>query len=268
MSDLVYLYAVAPRPVAGQLAGIDGRPVRWIVDGDLAAAVSDVPAEEFEQEPLNARVRDLHWLGPRAVAHQTVNAQLHERAEALVPLAFGTVFRDDERVRDLLRREREGLRERLTAVSGRAEWVLALHRVGDPDVAALERHSPAVRELQAEIASSSPGRAHLLKRRLAELTGQELARLDAEAVDTILEALNGLADAVYVEPLPAEAAERPLLRASLLVARSGEAHFLETIERLRERWPERGYQLLLTGPWPAYRFGGLQPYERHAGAVA
>ena len=45
------------------------------------------------------------WLGPRAVAHQDVNDRLHEAAEAMIPLAFGTVFRDDERVRHMLREQ-------------------------------------------------------------------------------------------------------------------------------------------------------------------
>jgi hypothetical protein len=28
--DLVYVYAVLPRPVPGELVGIDARPVRWV----------------------------------------------------------------------------------------------------------------------------------------------------------------------------------------------------------------------------------------------
>ena len=74
------------------IAGIDGAHVRWVVTEELAAAVSNVPADDFEEEPLNARVRDMAWLGPRAVAHQAVNAQLFEAADACLPLAFGTVF--------------------------------------------------------------------------------------------------------------------------------------------------------------------------------
>jgi hypothetical protein len=73
-----------------------------LVEDNLAAAVSDVLAEDFEEAPLNARVQAMGWLGPRAVAHRQANAELHERVEALLPLAFGTVFRDEGGVRDLL----------------------------------------------------------------------------------------------------------------------------------------------------------------------
>ena len=124
MTALIYVYAVLPEPVAGDLSGIDARPVRWIAEGGLAAAVSEVPSEEFDEQPLNEHVRDMGWLGPRAVAHQEVNYRLHADGEASVPLSFGTVFRDDERVRQLLRDEAPVLAERLGAVRGCAEWVV------------------------------------------------------------------------------------------------------------------------------------------------
>jgi Gas vesicle synthesis protein GvpL/GvpF len=64
---------------------------------------------------------------------------------------------------------------------------------------------------------------------------------------------------VYLEPLPTDMVERPLVRASVLVPRTDEARFLNEVERLRTKWPEPMYRLFLTGPWPPYRFGGLQP---------
>jgi hypothetical protein len=63
---------------------------------------------------------------------------------------------------------------------------------------------------------------------------------------------------VYTEPLPTETVERPLLRASVLIRRQTETQFLDAVERLRARWPEPTYRLLVTGPWPPYRFGGLK----------
>jgi hypothetical protein len=257
MSELVYVYAILREPVAGSLAGIDDRPVRWISGSDLVAAVSDVPSEDFEEEPLNQHIRDMQWLGPRAIAHQDVNERLWEQSAASVPLAFGSVFRDDDRVRELLRSEGVGLRQRLAAVEGRGEWVIALHRVTAPSATEVAQNSDALRKLQAEIAASSPGRAHLLRRQAATLERDEARRLDAEAAVALASALGGAAEEVFPEALPADAVERPLARLSVLVHRSKEATFLAAVEGARERWPEPSYRVLLTGPWPAYRFGGL-----------
>jgi Gas vesicle synthesis protein GvpL/GvpF len=255
--SLVYLYAVLGAPLDAEIVGIDGQPVWWVNTQGLAAAVSDVPAADFEEEPLNANVREMSWLGPRAVAHQDVNARLFEAVEAVVPLAFGTVFRDDERVRQLLTDQATELSAQLERVRGCAEWVVALHLLREPNAQEVAAASPAVRALRAEIEASSPGRAHLLRRQLAIVERDESKRVQVEAAGKVVDALKAAAVDVFREPLPSDTVERPLLRASVLVRRTAEAEFLDEVDRLRTRWPEPTYRLLLTGPWPAYRFGGL-----------
>lgn len=257
-ATLVYVYAVLSRPVATEVKGIHAAPVRYITENQLVAAVSDVPTQEFDEEPLNDNVRNMAWLGPRAVAHQEVNARLHEASDAIVPLAFGSVFRDDERVRQLLRDEQAALTKRLEAVRGNAEWVLALHLMREPDEEAVASASPTIQAMRQEITASSPGRAHLLRRQLATLQRDEARRIQADAAEQVLDAMRAVAIDVFVEPLPSDTVERPLLRASVLVARKDESEFVERIEALRVRWPEPTYRLLLTGPWPPYRFGGLE----------
>jgi hypothetical protein len=257
VTTLVYLYAVLSHSVDAPVEGIDGARVRWIVHDGLAAAVSDVASEDFEEEPLNEHVRDMTWLGPRAISHQDVNASLFEASEAIVPLAFGTVFRDDDRVRQLLLEQNGTLADQLARVRGRAEWVVTLHLLREPDPSDVAAASPALQALRTEIESSSPGRAHLLRRQLAVLERDETRRMQAEAATQLIEALRTRAVDVYQEPLPTDAVERPLLRASVLVRRDAESAFVDEVERLRQRWPEPTYRLLLTGPWPPYRFAGL-----------
>src|SRR5207248_2741369 len=111
--------------------GIDERPVRTIVGGALAAVTSDVDEDAYGTDALNERVRDLEWLTPRAAAHQAVNARLLEIADAVVPLAFGALYRDDDRVRDMLRDGGASLSMRVKALTGRAEWVVTVTRAQD-----------------------------------------------------------------------------------------------------------------------------------------
>jgi hypothetical protein len=129
--------------------------------------------------------------------------------------------------------------------------------VAQPDAREIAEASQRVQALRREIEASSPGRAHLLRRRLAELERDEARRLELQAADELSASLRDMSVNVYAEALPSETLERPLLRASVLVRRSAEERFVEHVERLRERWPEPPYRLLLTGPWPTYRFGGL-----------
>ena len=258
-AGLVYVYAILAEPWAGELTGINDQPVRWITANGLTAAVSDVPEEEFGEEPLNESVRDMMWLEPRAIEHQNVNYRLHEAVEAMIPLAFGTVFRDDERVRHMLRDRTAALTERLDAVRGCGEWVVALELLADPAPELVAQASPAIQALRAEIESSPPGRAHLLRQRMAELGRDEARRLRGQAADETLASLSAVAADVYREPLPVDTIAQPLLRVSVLVRRQDEARFVDEVERLQARWPEPTYRWLLTGPWAPYRFGGIDP---------
>ena len=164
----------------------------------------------------------------------------------------------------MLRDQALFLTERLRAVRGRAEWVVALHQLQPANAEAVAQASPALQSLTAEIETSTPGRAHLLRRRLAELERDEARRLQADAAEQVLASLRDVAADVYPEPLPSDTVEKPLLRASVLVNQADEARFVDLVDSLRARWPEPTYRVLLTGPWPAYRFGGLNGAQRDA----
>jgi hypothetical protein len=239
--------------------GIGGAPVGLVAEGPIAAVASAVPAEEFDEEPLNSRLRDLEWLSPRAAAHQAVNARLMELDDALLPLSFGSVYRDEASLRRVLESRADDFARRLEAVRGRAEWVVTLTRDQRGALASLERASAPLQRLREQIAASSPGRQYLLGRRLEDVRRQELANLDAEAVQSTVLALAETVERVYREPLAEGMVGGPIARASLLVPRAGEAEFLAEVERLDRIWSARGYSLAATGPWPPYRFGGLPP---------
>jgi hypothetical protein len=266
VSDLLYLYGIVPAvalPNVDGLVGIGSRPVRLIVEGDVAGVVGAVPAREFDEEPLNERMRDLEWLGPRAAAHQVVNARLMELADALVPLSFGTVYRDEAGLARALRAGHDDFVRRLEAMRGRDEWVVTLTRDEALALAALERDSEPLRRLTQEIAASTPGRQYLLGRRLEEVRRQELTSLDAEAVQSAVLGLASSVERVHRERLAEGAAGAPIARASVLIPRARTSAFLADVDRLDRHWRERGYSLVATGPWPPYRFGGL-PLEAEA----
>jgi hypothetical protein len=82
-----------------------------------------------------------------------------------------------------------------------------------------------------------------------------------------LDSLAAVSVGVHPEQLPAEAVDRPLVRASVLVEQAAERAFVDQIDQLRARWPAPGFRLLVTGPWPPYRFAGLPTETQRARAV-
>jgi hypothetical protein len=263
--ELRYLYAVARANAAdaitrAQLRGIEGGPVEAIVEGGLLGVTSVVPASEYEEQPLNDRLQDLDWLAPRAAAHQEVNGKLLELADAVIPLAFGAIYRGNEGVRELLRTRAEDFADRLRAVEGRAEWIVSIEREGSAAMA-----GDVVRALDAEIAAAAPGRAFLLGKRREEALREDRRVRDAAVAEEAWAAIEAIAERVYREPLIEDPTAAAVARFSVLAERDREVELGDVVQRLGASGASAGYRVRLSGPWPAYRFGGL-PSERVASA--
>ena len=263
--ELRYLYAVANANAEGAIAaanlrGIDGGRVEAIVEGDLLGATSPVLASEYEEEPLNERLQDLEWLAPRAASHQEVNGRLLELANAVIPLSFGAIYRDADGVRELLRTRADDFADRLRAVEGRAEWIVSIEREGSAAPT-----GGAVGALDAEIATAAPGRAFLLGKRRDEVIREERRIRDAAVAEEAWGTIEAIAERVYREPLIEDPTAAAIARFSVLAHRDREIELSDVVRRLGASGASEGYRVRLSGPWPAYRFGGL-PSERVASA--
>jgi len=263
--ELRYLYAIANAEAQGAIArahlrGIDGGDVEAIVEGPLLGATSVVPAADYEEEPLNERLQDLEWLAPRAATHQEVNGKLLELSNAVIPLTFGAIYRGTEGVRELLRTRADDLADRLRAVEGRAEWIVSIERAGSD--APL---GDAVRGLDAEIAAAPPGRAFLLGKRRDDAIREDRRIRDAAVAEETWATIEAIAERVYREELIDDPTSPAVARFSVLARREREVELGDVVRRLGATGTLAGYRVRLSGPWPAYRFGGL-PSERTASA--
>lgn len=251
---LVYLYAVGPAVTAGWLAandlrGIAGSPVRAVCERQLTGAVSDVPADQFDQEPLDRNVVDPEWLAPHAAAHHEVNAALLDGVGTILPLAFGTIFRTEDGVLRALRERAAELEVALTALAGRVEWVCTLDR----DRRAAGEHLERMRDSAGGGQPlESPGKAYLIKRKAQVESVDELRALDHEARSEFRAVLAGLSGEVTEEPIIEGG---PAARCTVLFPRHDGPSLLAALERFEEIWSERGYAPRADGPWPPYRYG-------------
>ncbi len=250
--SLVWVYAIAGADGASWRApkGLEAGQVRAIAEGDLAAIVSDVPAGDYDQPALDARVAESAWLEPRATAHQSVNAEAHAALRATLPVPFATIYRGEERVRAMLREREAELRAKLRALEGRSEWVVGLYR----DAVQAAEHLARMRDAMAhrEPVPAGQGRRYLEERKRAGERRAELGRLDEEATAAARAAIARVTKAAFDEPI-ADTSGDLVSRATYVLRRSDERRFDEATARFNADWRERGYELRATGPWPPYR---------------
>lgn len=257
MSDdtLTYVYAITrspgPEDVA-RVAGVDGAMVRLVDAGPLAAVVSSVPAGAFDEKALRNRLEEMDTLESLARAHHAVIDAAAVQG-AVLPLRLATVYRSDERVRDMLARGGERFAEALDRLEGRCEWgvkVYAEAGSGEPrTAAAAPRPVPAA-------TGANPGKDYLRRRRQERQSAEETRRATAEFAGRVDAELSTLADDVRhyrpQNPKLSGARGENVLNAAYLLDADRTEEFAEAVRALNGEVP--GTRVELTGPWAPYSF--------------
>ena len=234
-------------------AGIE---VSTVTAGPVSALVSRVPLDEYGDEAVQARLEDPAWLAGAAHVHEAV-LEAALRSGAVVPFRLLTVFRDGDELRRFLSTRGDDLRAVLDRVRGKVEvGVKAFvdRSVLDEAVAA---DSPALRELDAEIASAQIGRAYLLRRRREQALDEAAARRTVELAAGLHARLREAAEDGVANPVQSREAsgraEEMVLNGAYLVP-SGDDRFARELDALGEEYRLVGVTFERTGPWPPYNF--------------
>lgn len=236
------------------LPGVEpGRTGIALESGEAAMVLAPVSASAWIGPEAEERQADLSWIGPRAIAHDTI-IRACAAGGPVLPVPFGSIFSNETSAQARLCAVSASVLEAIDGIAGADEY--GVHVISDR----------ATLRLKA--------RALLLEARSDELPDEEGARFFAEKrlereVDGALEAL--------LDELCAEAGARlePLARASrsrdarvlateegrtleahwaLLVDRERQGALLSEIDELNSRFVNDGLRFELTGPWPAYSF--------------
>lgn len=243
--EATWIYAVVPRESAGSIpapVGVAGERVRSVRHGGMCAVVGSVPAGQVDEASLRRNLADATWLEWAVRRHHEVVAAL-SRATPTVPFRLATVYRDDQRVREMLRDRRAELAGALATVTGCTEWGVQALATG-PARTTGDRGDP-----------ERPGMSYLLHRKAQQAAREESRQAAADAAVEIHQALEKLAAAWRRSPpgrLPAGQRGQVVLNACYLVADGRRDEFTATARGLAS--PRPALQLRITGPWPAYSF--------------
>jgi hypothetical protein len=256
---VLYAYAVPPATLdaAAAPAGIDGSGVRLIVEGVVGALVSEVDTTAYAPERVEQLTEEVGWVAPRAAAHDAVVTWVGDRGP-VVPLPIFTLFRDESRVREMLRSRGNELRATLDRVGAGEEYGLRIFRLDE----ALARHvgtlSSRVEALEREAREANPGQRYLLERKLETERRNEVRRIAGEVARESFETLAPLALEAVRESLPAkgrdDAAGVAVLNAFFLVRRGALAPFQQSLTAIVREHEAHGFRFDFTGPWPPYHF--------------
>jgi hypothetical protein len=221
----------------------------------VAAICCEVPLDEWTGDRGEAQLKDLAWLGPRALRHEEVIERMMHTAPVL-PLRFGCLFSSARRLEELLQRERGRIAAFIDKAEHEEEWSLQ----GSLDVLACEEAmfsaDPRVAKLPA-----SAGARYLMEQKLRKDAARAARVWAREIQETLTRALEGL----VLERSTLRPTQEGDFHWALLAPRGSEAELSRRLEPLAEQLSERGLRLSASGPWPTYNFAphlGEEPGDK------
>jgi hypothetical protein len=255
MPNILYVYAIArvPHPLPERAETIDGSDVIDVVKtGKFAAFVTPVDDVDFSQSVIDARAKDVEWLGAIGYRHQSVmNALMH--GGTIIPLRAFTLFASEGTLRRHLEDDGPRFAKLLDRLDGKQEWTLRIEF--DPQLwsEALERRVDSLRALSEEIASASEGKAFLLRKKLDDEKKKASREAEQQVMAEIESAvMDKLACDTVAETRQQRSGAFPQI--NVLLERDEEARLEELRDDLAARYAADGVTLALTGPWPPYTF--------------
>jgi hypothetical protein len=239
----VYCIAETEHPLDLGLVGIgEGEnPVYTVHHGGLAAVVSDTPLRLHDPTRENL------------LAHELVNEAVM-REHTVIPMSFGTIFRTDADVVELLRSTGTAFHEVLITIRGKVELGLKVVWDRDKVMAVLEEQDQAVRGLRDEIANTTTDSTYFARVQLGRLVQNSLEAQANELVSSIYGTLRPLSVATRANKV---IGDNMILNAAFLVERTKEGEFDSAVEELSGRYADL-LSFKYTGPWPPYNFVNIK----------
>jgi Gas vesicle synthesis protein GvpL/GvpF len=238
-----YVYCVikSERPLSFGLLGIGSDPaeVHTVHYRDIAAVVSKTPM--VVQDPTRDNV----------LAHQRVNETVMQE-HTVIPMSFGTVFKTNEDIIELLRSAYDAFTDVLNKMQDKFEFGLKVLWDRDQIIHEIEAEDEDIRRLKGEI-STQKGSTYFARMQYGRLIDAALQARSERYVAEIFEALRSVSVASRSnKPI----GDRMIMNAAFLVGRSVEQAFDSRVKDIGQRYDKLTFKY--TGPWPPYNFVNIR----------
>ena len=238
-----YVYCViqSERALSFGMLGIGPEPaeVHTVHYRDIAAVVSNTPM--VVQDPTRDNV----------LAHQRVNETVMGQ-HTVIPMSFGTVFKTDEDIIELLRSAYDAFTDVLNKMQDKFEFGLKVLWDRDQIIREIESEDEDIRRLKGEI-STQKGSTYFARMQYGRLIDAALQARSERYVSEIFEALRDVSVASRSnKPI----GDRMIMNAAFLVARTLEQAFDARVKDIGQRYDKLTFKY--TGPWPPYNFVNIR----------
>jgi hypothetical protein len=219
--------------------GADPAEVHTVHFRDIAAVVSNTPM--VVQDPTRDNV----------LAHQRVNETVMQQ-HTVIPMSFGTVFKTDDDIMELLRSAYDAFQDVLQKMQDKFEFGLKVLWDREQIIREIEEEDEDIRRLKGEI-SSQKGSTYFARMQYGRLID---AALQARSERYVAEIFEALRDVSVASRSNKPIGDRMIMNAAFLVARTLEQAFDARVKDIGQRYDKLTFKY--TGPWPPYNFVNIR----------
>ncbi|HLX75391.1 MAG TPA: GvpL/GvpF family gas vesicle protein [Terriglobales bacterium] len=240
-----YVYGIieAKQPLSFGKMGIGGagEPVYTAHFQDIAAVVSKTAVYIFDPTRENA------------LAHEHV-IETVMKTHTIIPMSFGTVFRTDDDIREVLRSIYVSLKDVLKQMEGKLEFGLKVNWDRDRIIEELKDADEEVRRFHQEITRKHLQSTYFARMQLGRMIDKALSERSAQYVRDIYEALR---DVCVASRDNKPIGDKMIMNAAFLVERDRESEFDAAVNKIAKHYGEL-LNFKYTGPWPPYNFVNIR----------
>jgi Gas vesicle synthesis protein GvpL/GvpF len=208
---------------------------------DIAAVVSKTPVAIFDPTRENA------------LAHEHVIESVMKNY-TIIPMSFGTVFRTDDDIREVLKSIYASLKDVLKQMSGKLEFGLKVNWDRDQIIEELKQQDEEIGRFHQEIIRKQLQSTYFARMQLGRMIDKALGERATQYVREIYEGLRGVCVASRDnQPI----GDKMIMNAAFLVDRSREAEFDSVVNKIAKKYGKR-LKFKYTGPWPPYNFVNIR----------
>lgn len=240
-----YVYCIIRSPEQRDFGpigiGEEDSPVYTVHYDDLAAVVSDTPIQIYDPTRENV------------LAHELVNETVM-REHTVIPMSFGTIFRTEDDIVELLKSTYQALDDVLEKMQDKIEFGLKVLWDRDAVVSRLEEEDEEIHRLKEEINSNEKSSTYFARMQLGRLVE---SALEEAAQGYVMDVHQSLRPYAIASRSNKPIGDRMILNAAYLVQRSREGEFDEAVKGLSRKY-EDALSFKYTGPWPPYNFVNIK----------
>ena len=240
-----YVYGVVESREPGSFGRIGiggtGEMVYTVQHADIAAIVSKTPVFIFDPTRENA------------LAHEHVIETVMKQ-HTIIPMSFGTVFRTDDDIREVLKSIYPSLKDVLKQMSGKLEFGLKVTWDRDAVIEELKREHEEIQRFHQEITRKHLQSTYFARMQLGRMIDKALVERSAQYVREIYDALRHVCVASRDnKPI----GDKMIMNAAFLIERQRESEFDAAVNKVARKFGDR-LNFKYTGPWPPYNFVNIR----------